>query len=46
MRLLAESKASMMHDVLQMLQRNTIVQTIDLSDDLKDEAIYESSILP
>ena len=42
----ARSKAGRMHDVLQMLQYNTVVQEIDLSEDLKDEEIYENSIVP
>jgi hypothetical protein len=42
----AESKSSRMHDVLQMLRCNTVVQEIKLSDDLKDEEIYETSIVP
>jgi hypothetical protein len=42
----AESKASRMHEVLQMLRYNTIVQTIDLSDYLKDEEIYQNYIVP
>jgi hypothetical protein len=35
-----------MHDVLQMLQYNTVVQQINLSDNLKDDEIYENSIVP
>jgi ribosome-binding factor A len=42
----AKSKASRMREVLQMLRYNTVVHTIDLSDDLKDEEIYENSIMP
>jgi hypothetical protein len=42
----AESTASRMHEVLQMLRRNSVVQTIDLSAELKDEEIYQNQIVP
>jgi hypothetical protein len=42
----AQLKANRMHDVLQMLQYNTVVQQINLSDNLKDNEIYENSIVP
>jgi hypothetical protein len=35
-----------MNAILQMLQHNTVVQTITLPDQLRDEAVYQNSILP
>jgi hypothetical protein len=41
----AASKTARMHAVLQMLRHNTVVQTIDLADHFRDEAVYLNSIL-
>jgi hypothetical protein len=43
----AESKTTRMRAILQMLQHNTVMRTIQLSDDFtEDEEMYQSSILP
>jgi hypothetical protein len=44
--LLAASKAKRMHAIIKMLQRNTVVHTIELPDYFNNEAVYQSSILP
>jgi hypothetical protein len=45
-RLSAESKADRMHAVLQMVRSNTVVQEIDLPDEVNDEELYQNHILP
>jgi hypothetical protein len=42
----AESKATAMKAILQMLYLNTVLQTINLPDRFTDEAVYQHSILP
>jgi hypothetical protein len=42
----AQSKTTRMNAILQMLQRNTVLQTIDLPDPFKNEAVYQNAILP
>jgi hypothetical protein len=42
----AESKATVMKALLQMLHLNTVVQTINLPDTFAGEAVYQNSILP
>jgi hypothetical protein len=42
----AESKATVMNGILQMLYLNTVMQTINLPDTFTDEAVYQNSILP
>jgi hypothetical protein len=42
----AASKTARMKAILQMLQHNTVLRTIDLTYDLRDEAVYQNSILP
>jgi hypothetical protein len=41
-----ERKATRMNAILRMLQRNTVVSTIDLPYGLNDEEMYQNSILP
>jgi hypothetical protein len=42
----AESKSTLMNAILQMLQHNTVVRTIDLPRYFDNEEVYQSSILP
>jgi hypothetical protein len=42
----AESKTVWMNAIIQMLQRNTVVHTIELPDYFNNEALYLDSILP
>jgi hypothetical protein len=42
----AASKTSMMNALLRMLQCNTVVQTIEWSDNAKDEAFFQNFIVP
>jgi hypothetical protein len=42
----AASKTKGMNAIIQMLQRNTVVHTIELPDYLNNEAVYQNSILP
>jgi hypothetical protein len=42
----AESKSTMMNAIIQMLYLNTVMHTIEIPDHLRDEAMYQSSILP
>jgi hypothetical protein len=42
----AASKTSMMNAVLRLAQCNTVVHTIELSDNAKDEEFFQSFILP
>jgi hypothetical protein len=42
----AESKSTMMNAILQMLQHNTVVRTIDLPRAFDNEEVYQNTILP
>jgi hypothetical protein len=42
----AASKASIMIAVLRLVQCNTVVHTIELPDDAKDEEFFQNSIVP
>jgi hypothetical protein len=42
----AGSKAARMNAIVQMLQINTVVHTIELPDAFSDEEVYQNSILP
>jgi hypothetical protein len=42
----AESKSTLMNAIIQMLQHNTVVQTIALPDEFNNEEVYQNSILP
>jgi hypothetical protein len=42
----AESKTTIVNAIIQMLQHNTVVQTIELPDDFRDEEVSQNSILP
>jgi hypothetical protein len=42
----AESKSTMMNAIIQMLQLNTVVQTIALPDEFNNEEVSQNSILP
>jgi hypothetical protein len=42
----AESKRSVMNAILQMLRLNTVVHTIELPDQINNEAMYQNAILP
>jgi hypothetical protein len=42
----AESKTIRMNAILQMLQRNTVVHTLDLPNALMNEEVYQNSIRP
>jgi hypothetical protein len=46
MSLSAESKTTWMNAILQMLQHNTVVRTLDLSEAFGNEDVYQNSILP
>jgi hypothetical protein len=41
-----ESKTSRMRAIVRMLQRNTVVHTIDLPDNVRDDKIFQNSIQP
>jgi hypothetical protein len=45
-RMSAATKTEMMNAVLRLAQCNTVVHTIDLPDDAKDEEFFQNSILP
>jgi hypothetical protein len=42
----AESRTTWMNAILQMLQHNTVVHTLDLPDEFENEDVYQISILP
>jgi hypothetical protein len=42
----AASKTRFMNEVLRLAQCNTVVHTIDLPDDAKDEEFFQNSIVP
>jgi hypothetical protein len=42
----AESRTTWMNAILQMLQRNTVVQTLNLPDEFDNEEVYQNSIRP
>jgi hypothetical protein len=42
----AESKTTSLNAVIQMLQHNTVVRTIEVPDAYNDEEVYQNSILP
>jgi hypothetical protein len=42
----AISKTARMYAILQTLHHNTVLCTINAADDLRDEAVYQNSILP
>jgi hypothetical protein len=42
----AESMTTWTNAIFQMLQDNTVLQTIDLPDPFKNEAVYQNAILP
>jgi hypothetical protein len=42
----AASRSSMMHTIIRMLRRNTVVHTIELPDYFNNEEVYQNSILP